>query len=84
MTAIEAVLEQMRDGIPPALAIHKTAERFGQTTQQLCARLRAYRRDRKRERQKPAVQVCLECGTQPAEHNGRCRSCDMCVASTEQ
>jgi len=27
--------------------------------------------------------LCIECGVNPPEHNGRCRSCAMCVAGEE-
>lgn len=83
MTAAEMVSSRMRDGMSPALALYVTAREYGTTVSAIQRRRAQLRRERTAARRRPSVPMCCECGTAPAERNGRCRRCDMCVASTE-
>jgi F0F1-type ATP synthase membrane subunit c/vacuolar-type H+-ATPase subunit K len=80
MDAIEKAMARIGAGIPRGLAIFMTAGEYGETTAGLAARMSARRR---RPVRRVTVTTCIECGTLPAEHNGRCASCCMCVASEE-
>jgi hypothetical protein len=89
--------KMVRSGTPPALAMVMVARAWHTTTGELGKRLAQIRRLRRLDRMRaealrsggrhPATGIggiCVECGVLPAEIDGRCRSCSMCVANPKE
>ena len=86
--------DMVRRGTPPALAMVVVARAWHTTTGELGKRLAQIRRLKRLDRLRGTLLrgnrrrigtgvggICVECGVLPAEVDGRCRSCNMCVAS---
>jgi hypothetical protein len=89
--------KMVRSGTPPALAMVLVARAWHTTTRELGKRLAQIRRLKRLDKMRNTLLrgnrqrvgageggICVECGILPAEIDGRCRSCSMCVANPRE